>query len=172
MNNLANNGGLPQGQHRGNEGLAWLAGIMDGEGYVGACLPRNGIPKIDFAVNNCSVPMLETVQAIVFSVTHRKYKIQRCSDTKGRNFVFFTFRVGDQDGIWQILKAIMPWLTTKKSQAEAVVEYCESRKLNRHKREGFTAHELGIIDRVKDLRRAGYIPHPRVGETEREAPSA
>lgn len=159
-------------QSRANEvDLAWLAGIIDGEGYIGAQLTGPGPIKSDFAINNCSMVLLNDVQRIVQEVTAKKYSIHRCSDKKGRNFVFYSFRVSDQNGIWLVCRAVLPYLRTKKPQALAMVEFCESRMLNRHKREGYTAWEQSIVSRLKALKRAGYTPHPRSVETERAAPT-
>src|SRR6267142_4477 len=159
-------------QYRGNEGLAWLAGVLDGEGYIGACQTSGAPIKADLAINNCSLPMLETARYIVHRVTGRRYSIHQCSDKKGRNFVFYSFRVSDQHGIWLLLRAIKPWLAAKRKQAYAMIEFCESRKLNRHKREGYTAYEQGIVARLQALKKAHYTPHPRAVETKREAPHA
>lgn len=172
MNNLTNHGETPQGQYRGNEGLAWLAGILDGEGYIVACQTRTAPIKSDIAINNCSLPLLKICQEIVQRVTGRRYSIHQCSDRKGRNFVFYSFRVGDQHGIWLLLRAVRPWLAAKREQADAMIEFCESRKLNRHKREGYTAWEQSIVPRLKALKKAHYTPHPRAVETECEAPVA
>jgi hypothetical protein len=160
------------GQYRGNEGKAWLAGILDGEGYIGACQTSGAPIKADVAINNCSMPMLTLTQKIVQEITGRRYGIHQCSDKKGRNFVFYSFRVSDQHGIWLLLRAVRPWLAAKGGQADAMIEFCESRKLNRHKREGYTAHEQGIVSRLQALKKAHYTPHPRVVETECEAPHA
>lgn len=171
MEHHTDNGGPENRQSRANpEDVAWLAGVVDGEGYIGACQTKGAPIKCDFAINNCSLDLLEKAKRIVQSLTYRSYTIHRCSDKKGRNFVFHSFRVSDQKGIWLVCRAILPYLTAKRPQAQAMIEFCESRFLNRHTREGYSAWEQSIVPRLQQLKKAGYTPHPGRVETERVAP--
>lgn len=188
MNQGTNYGGLhgPQGtgQHRANPtDVAWLAGVLDGEGsFVANWIRDRRIGKyriptyfginITIHLSNTSLTMIEEAQRILQTVCHKKFKIgsnhhhtQRCDK------VIYTMVVTGQASVAAACEALIPHLRTKRTQAQTLLEWSQLRRANRHLKKRYTYEEYEIVDRVKELRRAEstMLPWGRVS-TERPSP--
>jgi len=172
-NNLTEYGEPQNGQPRANDlDVAWLAGIFDGEGCLAAQWV-NGTQEhvaLHWRVGNTDSDLLDKVQRIVLSVAGRKYPISLHDDSG----VHFCYRIDvtNQRGVELLCQATLPYLTSKREQAEAVIRFCESRRLHRHKNTGYSPEERGLVADMKRLKRCNLVPTNRGVESKRETPTA
>lgn len=170
--------GKPQGQETGtgqsrakDTDVAWLAGIVDGEGCFsvtfGGKERRSITPRL--AIGNTSMLMMNRIQQIVSCVSGKIYKI-RARDNKTPNVVFVV-EITSQKALKPLLVSLIPHLTVKQQQAKEVLAFCNSRAQRVNYHDGYTEWEQGIAGRLKTMNRAHFV-HPTPGvETKREAPS-
>lgn len=100
--------------------LAYLAGIVDGEGTIGFVKVRNTLhPSFGIGMSNYEI----------VEMFHQKYRpakkiqIERVPNRK----VIYRFRLMGRHSVQPLLRELLPYLRIKKSQAELVLQYC-----NRH----------------------------------------
>lgn len=196
LNNRADNGethGLSErgtGQYRGNPSdveLAWLAGILDGEGHIGFRLnPKKWgdewkeIRTVDcnLIVSNTSRALIDKAHGIVFAITHRKPTITTVKKSAGkRNFDYFQMPVYKQHDIRKICEATLPYLTAKREQAKLMIEFCRIResKAGIHN-PPYGAEEFAVLAASEKFRRDLFPESLRrlmgLVETERPTPTA
>jgi hypothetical protein len=167
------------GQSRGNlADVAWLAGIVDGEGHIGLSVePKrpNSIRTV-LLIGNTSQAMLEKVQRIVFELTHRKLKVG-FAEPAGyamRTKDWYQFPIYAQKDLVRVCEAILPHLTCKRVQAEIMIEFCRLRQSKKHiPNAAYGPEEMALIKRMEPFRKKPY-PKKLTGvvETESAAPQS
>lgn len=172
QDNTTNNGETENRQYRGNPGdVPWLAGVLDGEGSIYAQLmPGCNAMRINVKIGNTSKLMLEKAARIIENVTYRKHKIAVNQRTY-TGHLMYCIEVSSNRAIKALLEAVLPYLTVKKAQAEAMLSYCTSRASNRHWGKGYTPDELALPSILKALKRDVFDPAPGVVQTKRGAPT-
>lgn len=116
------------GINSGSHDLAWLAGIIDGEGCIGLYSGGNGDGKSHYlrlTVVNTDQPMLERAKAITGTGTIR---VSRLTADKQRR----------QTWIWEcnsgnaarVLSSVYPFLVTKQRQAQMALEFYHGPRLD------------------------------------------
>ncbi len=153
--------------------VAWLAGIVDGEGsFIGQHVKNKegmytGI-SVNIKISNTCLPMLDRVQHVVYKITDVKKRILKHSEVKGVRCS--TIQVTNQRACKKLCEALIPHLTAKRKQAELMLKYCNSRLGNRHRGRGYSGFELSFVDDLKTLKSWGIV---KVGgaSTKCEAPS-
>jgi hypothetical protein len=177
-NNLTENGGTHAatcGQHRAKAtDLAWLAGIVDGEGHISLYRNQRGYlcVKTHVEVTMSNLACVEKARDIIWAITHRKYPIKERRQPHLRH-VSFSLRIMDQKGCRKVCEALLPYLVAKRELAELMIEFCETRKQARGEpgRQVYGIKEYALINMMqRALDNAYTAPLPRV-ETEREAPA-
>jgi len=131
--------------------LSWLAGIIDGEGWVGINVCRkvnytklasgkknktiSRCVRPAFQVSNRDIRILKRCEEIInyFGVKCYWGKHIPVVNQKGTPHIWVLF----QDGVEKILNAIMPYLVSKQDEAKIVLEYIKWRRqygtFNNHK---------------------------------------
>lgn len=108
--------------------LAWLAGIIDGEGSVYCAANKKRKACIETGIT------VETVSPEINNKIRRIYKRERIhfyeykSHTK--NYPSIRFMVRNQIDCTKLLKILLPYLTCKKKKARLMIQYCNYRKQN------------------------------------------
>lgn len=107
--------------------LAWLAGIMDGEGSIATYwtkLKSGGrVPHLKISVANTDWLMIERVRTLFHAITGRHYKA--CEKWQAgqikRQWQIFCNR---KASISALCKALFPYLVTRRRAAWAAIEWC------------------------------------------------
>lgn len=176
--NGSKNGETQTGQSRANPvDVAWLAGIFDGEGsvlarkvkYRNQTGPEKFSIGVDIRIGNTSISLLDKCQRIVQEICYKKYKLHK--HAKGRNSVLWSLEVTKQRHAELVLEAMLPHLTSKRTQSVTMLSFLRSRKANRHWGQGYTPEEVEILTSLKAIRRAELIPTWEGVSTERSAPT-
>lgn len=110
--------------------IAWLAGITDGEGTLTICKIRTHFRPI-FQVVNTNRDMLLECQAILADITGRTCTIKSKSFSGTRLAHWkdsFQIQITKQSDVKAICQALIPYLITKKLQAELIVKFVEIRE--------------------------------------------
>lgn len=144
--------------------LGWLAGIIDGEGYLGFNISRKpkGASSIVAMLHICNTDETIVLRAATIM---RKLGITvycRASDmskyNKGNGKIVYKAQVKRQSNMILLLDAVGNNLTgNKKQRGELILEYCKSRKANHIPGKGhdFSKRELEIIEECIPLQRRG-----------------
>lgn len=144
---------------------AWLAGIIDGEGYIGLCKQLKGVgnfyPKID--ITNTNLEMIEKIQAIYKKLVIDK-EIKKYNKGKFHKQVY-NVGLTKKESIIELLNIVKDFLIAKKEQATLLQEWCEIRTKNpitTSKRDGLKKRncydrELQIYEKLKELNKRGPI---------------
>jgi hypothetical protein len=164
-------------QQTTSEQLAWLAGIMDGEGsfiisfvqpkyYSAAVSLTNSSPEMI----NCVAKILDDLEVSghIYYESLRTKKHKRCYHLTIRNNV----------KIEKLTTILLPYLVAKKAQAELLLRFVQSRlkyhrivsqdklgRLTGVKRQGYSEEEVKICEQLKRLNAFGV--HDGVSETTR-----
>lgn len=107
-----------------NERLAWLAGILDGEGSVSvrdkAC--GNKIYHVfKISIGNTDSVLLEEVCSVLNSIgVTYQITLRRWKNPKWRDM--FYVLVCSRDVVFRLLELLLPWLTAKHTRAWLVLE--------------------------------------------------
>jgi len=107
------------------EALAWLAGIMDGEGCI--LFSQNaarGQRQLKVQIKNTSIFMIDKISIIY---AYMKFKFHYVTEDDGYNKPAIKIVVGGLDDVETLLRAILPHLTTKFYEARTVLNYIEWR---------------------------------------------
>ena len=157
--------------------IAWLAGIVDGEGCLYAGFNQRSDPnwakmmKVNLRIGNCDLSLIEKSQKIILKVAGRKYKIH--SQTNGMPNVLYTIDVENQRGIYLVCRVMLPYLTAKRKQAREMMRLLESRKRARHGdwKAKLTEREIRMVEKIRALKRSDLTPTQLGVSTERVAPA-
>lgn len=142
--------------------LGWLAGIIDGEGYLGICLETDHRHIGNYCDGKKAVAMLHitnTDEAIVLKARDimRKVGINpyiRVSQHKGVKKDVYRLQTKRFTNIITLLPFVIPYMTgEKKKRAELVLEFCISRQSN----EGIAKKELAEFSGLKGYALSGRI---------------
>ena len=139
--------------------LAWLAGIIDGEGSIGASKSKSSTGKdaysIQLQIENTNLPMMEKFVNITEKLgAHRRLKTSVKNINKNPKWKnSYRYNITKQSEVKAILGAIRPYLVAKEPQANLILEWIEHRqKMPRHAKGYKMPHDKRIIDIYKELR--------------------
>lgn len=137
--------------------LAWLAGIIDGEGSIsmhhrkksrksGGKGYYSGI-DIQVAIANTNLPLMREVADICTEIIGAEIKVNELGRKTVNNLTAYKLSFSSRTRAYPVLKMLLPFLIAKKEQAEIIIGYFEGRKpFARVKLE-----EIEMCDRVKHL---------------------
>jgi hypothetical protein len=162
------------------EEIGWLAGFIDGEGYIGISLNKNHSNgcktiKVEMSVCNTDKAMIDKYVAIINKLGSNPYlkkqKKYKCYNGDNKKDVYRAtlHRMGP---LFRVLKAFLPHLTgQKKTRAELIYEFLESRLWKSDKCKGvrsipYTEREIEIIHRCLELQKRGTSETTRRAELE------
>ena len=167
------------GQSRAKlEDVAWLAGIVDGEGSIIAQYVNTNQKSrycyhnvsVCVRISNCSMELMEKCQRIIQDITHRKFNLRNHSFNEGKRC--FSIDAGAQKAVRKLCTVMLPYLTCKRAQAELAIAFCVSRKEHRHHGSGYTEWEHGVVPEMKRLKTLVFtdVPVPTGVSTKHAAP--
>lgn len=140
---------------------AWLAGFWDGEGSIGMRVQKYH-PKgrhTYFApyaqVTNTHLSTLEKVDEILTGLRvghHIRWKEPRGfrqeSDTK-KYKPLWSIKIDGMKRCKTLLLKLLPYLVTKRSDAETVWDFIRSREASHYKHLPYTEHELNLVNKFR-----------------------
>jgi hypothetical protein len=115
-----------------NERLAWLAGIIDGEGHMSAKMRPPGRGRrgrtVAFQVNvrNTDAGMIREVCAILDAIGVG-YFVGCYRQRHGNYKPLHSVTVAGRPRAMRLLTTVMPWLVTKRPHAELILKIAERR---------------------------------------------
>ncbi|MDD5526146.1 MAG: LAGLIDADG family homing endonuclease [Candidatus Omnitrophica bacterium] len=128
--------------------IGWLAGIYDGEGYLG--FSRQNAKKVrsvrvDVQLVNCDPDVILKARRILNRIGINPYIRERVHNKKtwSRNYILTMSKFAD---VKKFIDTVGECLTgEKKKRAELMIRLINSR-IGKTKRDRYTDEELGIID--------------------------
>lgn len=114
------------------EQKAWLAGFIDGEGYIGITFQRKKETSWQASsplyhpwliVANTSLPALTYVQEIIGAG-----KIYVLKKATGRTKESFQYKLGSMRVLQEVLESIEPYLKIKSIQCRTLIEFIKRRR--------------------------------------------
>jgi len=151
--------------------LAWLAGIIDGEGciYFGKRFDGKGKPyhRLSISIANSDVRMIAKASQI-YEALNLRFAYQLRTFAKFMKKHQMCIIVDSQGTGRKLLEAIYPYLVSKKDQAKLVLEYFEWRKGYQR---GNAIDQNKVIDFSEKLKMLKHqLPNP--SQTTRKASKA
>ena len=116
--------------HLSETDKAWLAGFIDGEGYIGIVKgkkkagPWNSDSLIYHPwviVTSTDTKVLEDIQLVVS--TQKRASLSRTAGQKAA----YQVKITKFDDIVLLLEAVLPYLRLKQKQAKLLIEFCKYR---------------------------------------------
>lgn len=97
---------------------AWVAGIVDGEGCIGIFKARKSY-RLTLAVSMTHKPTIERLKSLlkVGSITHNKSASSKWKDS-------WSLHISGEDAV-AVIRRLLPYLFTKRAQADLAIEYGE-----------------------------------------------
>jgi hypothetical protein len=151
-----------------SEELAYVAGLIDGEGYIGIMALR--MARVKRGIYHTPV-----VKLVVTDIATIDFLMGRFGGYRSvRNFpnnpyyqTAYGWEVKNCQPVIAFLKEVRPWLRIKAQQADVVLEFCEGRT-QRFGRNGISDAEYDR--RAESYRQIRQLNHrgPPPAETERE----
>lgn len=102
--------------------LAWLAGILDGEGYIAIINANKLIPIV--AVRVCDKPIIDDLQRIFPTYCGVDW---RYHDGNPNHRPIWMWRVYRHRDVEKLLTWVLPYLRSKRGEAELVLAYVKRR---------------------------------------------
>jgi hypothetical protein len=133
--------------------LAWLAGILDGEGSIGLYKNGNGKNYVRVTITNTDPLMYVAIKKILHHHLIPVYIIMDGQDRdKGWRDKWRMAFTGNTAPT-RLLTTILPFLISKKEEAELALEYIRSRSsYPKFTKAPLTERELWIVGRMKELK--------------------
>lgn len=155
---------------------AWLAGITDGEGYLGfgrRSLP--GVPQCFLQIQNTDIRMLERIETIIKSLgIQPKIHTWNWNRENCKWKPAYKITISGKAQLCQILPKIQPYLVCKGEQAGLLLAVSqEDFRKTQSSRKGLPEWVRRSIERVRELNHRGIrttpsqTGHSPVGETTR-----
>jgi len=106
--------------------LAWLAGLIDGEGSIILSQQRDGTMNTYLVITNTNVDILNNAEKIYqeFGINPHWYEKKNYRSHHNKSFNLQITRLKQ---INLVLKAILPYLIGKRAQAETFIRYADRR---------------------------------------------
>ncbi len=155
--------------------LAWLGGIIDGEGTISfaskfshSSRQNNYHFRPYVSITNSDMTMVEEIKSILDEIGCGYY-IRSAGNPSKRKENWKEYTQVYAEGmrrLHRLLPILIPYLVSKRRQAEAVLQYIESRFTGEHK-EPVRDDQLQLVLRVKQLNHRGVLNRP---ETVRRTP--
>lgn len=131
------------------EDLIWLAGIIDGEGYLGMIWHKREYgshfqiqPQIIIGLTDKKA--IEIIDKIFPATLYER-------EEKGNQKKSWVYQLRKREKILELLRIIKPYLRIKIQQADLLIEFCKNRK--HHK--GYSEREKEIYNQLRILNKRG-----------------
>lgn len=126
---------------------AWLAGIIDGEGSIYAMLERNGEIQTGLNVIMTHLPTMQHISMITGSLEPRQQTPAPTNKLKAWRWTLKAQRAAS------VLREVLPFMVTKKHQAELFIELMSLRGRDKPNNEKPRQHEL--VDAIRTAKQDG-----------------
>jgi hypothetical protein len=135
--------------------LAYIAGIVDGEGHIGFTRKRND----RWLYYAPGVGVTNQSEALIRWMDDRINWSIRClnPDNSGYTWVYRPAIIGH--AVAPLLRALRPYLVIKGAQADLMIEYCDSRA-NAPGHTPYTPEQVAMVERVYELNKKRSRPEP------------
>ena len=133
--------------------IAWLAGIIDGEGSIGIYPVTRRSTKQGFVlikqleIANDNTVIIQECVDIIHEITGRQARLTY-SKRDNRKFIHYAVSVNKIADLVKVLKAVEPYLIGKKSQAQIVINFFT----HRIKGTKYTKLELEVSEILKQAK--------------------
>jgi len=149
--------------------LAWLAGILDGEGSVSVqvyTLPDGRVRLTPFvSIVNSDVGILTGCREVLaeIGVVYRDCKKPNTIGEFNGSLLCQNIRIDGQKPVQKLIRAVVPYLrSVKRRNAETILQYLDSRaerwldrdEKGRIRRVGYSRAEIELIASVRSHKRA------------------
>ena len=145
--------------------LAWLAGVIDGEGTVGACLTVNSTSRKDgtrhrhlmfrVAIANTDEAMIREVAEIADTLGVR-YCLHISPSRVTKHKPAFVISLSSWTRVEGLLNAVLPWLVTKRARADLVLAMIRHRRATARRR-GMPIGTPPLLNDVWLMRQLGTL---------------
>ena len=135
--------------------LAYIAGIVDGEGHIGYTRKWCG-KNLQYGPR---VGVVNQSEALIRWMDDRINWSIRClnPDTSGYTWVYRPAIIGH--AVAPLLRAMRPYLVIKGAQADLVIQFCESRASGSG-HTPYTPEEVAMVEQVYELNKRRSRPEP------------
>lgn len=136
-----------------NTDLAWLAGFIDGEGYVKVqrqVVNGKFYYQPTIVIRNTHLP---TQKHVVKLLNDMGIECHLKGEDRGPHRRSYRVIVTGQEKLLRCGEAILPHMVTKKEQVALLVEWCQSRLASKPKG-GYSQRELEIAKRFRTINQA------------------
>lgn len=140
--------------------IAWLAGILDGEGMIAFARRGKWSHQVKIAIKVTCPAMIGKVSCI-FSGMGLKYSYSK-EEVEG-NKPKIRIQVNSSGGVEQVLSGCLPYLTTKRDEAVCMLEYLAWRRTlplhtsNKSHCEAIASMQELTMQSLQDLKRRKMI---------------
>ena len=148
-------------QHTNLIGLAYLAGIIDGEGCI--TIERNGKRRKStgrlglqpsITVTNTDCNLIAHCEQIFASIGAQAYIKSSIAGKRNKRCYWLVCK--GQEKVRTALKALLPYLVAKRGQAQLTMKFIESRTTDGHpKGKGYSDDELALMEDIQELNQRG-----------------
>lgn len=135
--------------------LGYLAGIIDGEGWIGLAQSKNQEMRCGYTVTpQISIHMvgkdaIDHIDSVFVQVGLPSYSIHLRTSSR--------WSIRGFKRVTPVLDTLLPYLHIKRRQAELILEYRDAR-LARHHHSDPSERELGIVSEIRALNTKGKNP--------------
>ena len=133
-----------------NTKIAWLAGLIDGEGSIGMYAPfhkRKFFVRYQVTIANDNTDIIAEALRIISEILGREAYLASTYENEC-SFVHHKITVAPQKDCIKLLTAVEPYLVGKKAQAQVLLKLLKGHKL--HSR--YTRAELDVINILKKMK--------------------
>jgi len=131
-----------------NEQLAYLAGIIDGEGCISFSISKGRIRPF-VGVSNTKRELIETIRSWL-----RIRKTIRKARRSVRHKYVWDIQITRYADVKALLEKVKPYLIIKKKQCDLMIKYCTSR-LSKGVNSPYSPNEMKIYEKLRELNRRG-----------------
>lgn len=144
--------------------IAWLAGIVDAEGSIGLYQNGNGTHYVRVTITNTDLLMKDAIEAILEACSIAVY-IQSGTQARKKWKPRWQMVFAGHTKPRALLELVLPYLVTKRREAELALEFIVSREAKRYRnrkdsrwvRAPLTKRERYIVDEVKRLKSVRHL---------------
>lgn len=133
--------------------LAWLAGIIDGEGSIGLTFSKTYKPQLQ--LENTNLAMMEKVCSVLAAMSIGTRTVTNVKNQTRNPKWKLSYRicVAKQSDLLVLLTALEPYLVAKKPQALRLLEWLHYRSTvpRRGSLRVYSDYDLGIYKKLKEL---------------------
>ena len=128
--------------------LAYIAGIVDGEGCFNLTggVGKRGYARISIGMGDIHCITLLYTKTGMGNVNTQKYLTKQIKTV-------YLWVLSNRLEIYTFIKAIYPYLITKRKQADVMLNYIERRIQNKP----FTLQDAELIERLHELNKQGVV---------------